>query len=403
MKSEFDGYYDSVIVKPWSRNIEPSLYPLGEQINYKRGGVFAYIPQVDIPQMRAFAEGINAFYGVYFHQWPTPQGKWDAWHRKGYKGHTAGHKFMEDKFIRSIAHAAFTTSTSTPRCVKKVAKTCLEYEDPINKAEAESAAQKYMESGFAGKRDVLARMERAFQKMGNGNAKSRDPYDPYNRKLAAAWAAAYLSDHYWQIFEGDPDSVDSGYDKHLGQLVTDYIAVPLIDPVGYNITSFTGQPQFTGGRRKNVGYTERTYFERQRRSSDAGGTAGAREAATLDSSERARVQSALAAQGFDPGPSDGNFGTRTREAIAGWQHENGYRATGGTHARAGRGAPSPTNRGGARPDRSGRSKAGGVESGEKGSRRKEMGQGCPAVVKTPRAVPTPRKERCPDRIRKAIQ
>lgn len=262
---EYSGYYDSVIVQSSSGNIEPSLYVLGEEINYRRDGTFAFIPEVDIPQMRSFADGIKAYYGVYRYRWPTPQGKWRAWHRKGYKGHSAGHKYMEDKFIHSIAYAAFVTYLPEKRCLKKVGNTCLEYEDPVKKAEAEDAAQQYMESDWAGKRDVLARMERAFQKMGNGNVNSTDPYDPYNRKLTAAWVAYYLSGLYWDLFERNPDSVASQDDKHLGQLVTDYIAVPLIDPVGYNIMPFKGQHELGGGgRRENVGYTERTYFERQR-------------------------------------------------------------------------------------------------------------------------------------------
>ena len=264
-KSEYDGYNDSVIVQYSSRNIEPSLYLLGEEINYRRDGIFAYIPKVDILHMRSFAEGLNSFYGVYGYRWPTPQGKWRAWHRKGYKGRAAGRKFMEDKFIRSISYAAFVTKRATKRCLKKVGSTCLEYEDPIKKAEAEAAAQQYMDSGWAGKRDVLARIEEAFQEMGNGNIKSTDPYDPYNRKLTAAWAAHFLIALYWKRFESNPNSLDTRDDKHLGHLVTDYIAIPLIDPVGYNILAFKGQPLLHGsGRQKVVTYQERTYFERQR-------------------------------------------------------------------------------------------------------------------------------------------
>ena len=52
------------------------------------------------------------------------------------------------------------------------------------------------------------------------------------------------------------------------------------------------------------------------------------EAATLNPSERQRVQAALAAEGFDPGPADGKFGPRTRRAIAAWQQANGHVATG---------------------------------------------------------------------------
>lgn len=48
----------------------------------------------------------------------------------------------------------------------------------------------------------------------------------------------------------------------------------------------------------------------------------------LDREARRRVQSALAAQGFDPGPPDGKFGPRTRGAIRAWQQANGHAGTG---------------------------------------------------------------------------
>ena len=48
----------------------------------------------------------------------------------------------------------------------------------------------------------------------------------------------------------------------------------------------------------------------------------------LDRDAKRRVQSALAAQGYDPGQPDGAFGPRTRGAIQAWQQANGYAATG---------------------------------------------------------------------------
>ena len=48
----------------------------------------------------------------------------------------------------------------------------------------------------------------------------------------------------------------------------------------------------------------------------------------LDREARRRIQSALAAQGFDPGQPDGKFGPRTRGAIQAWQQANGHAATG---------------------------------------------------------------------------
>ena len=48
----------------------------------------------------------------------------------------------------------------------------------------------------------------------------------------------------------------------------------------------------------------------------------------LDRAAYRRVQAALSAQGFDPGPADGVFGLRTREALRGWQRAHGLQATG---------------------------------------------------------------------------
>ena len=60
----------------------------------------------------------------------------------------------------------------------------------------------------------------------------------------------------------------------------------------------------------------------------ARGGSGERNAAALTREDRRRIQSALAAQGFDPGPADGVFGPRTSRAIKAWQASNGYAATG---------------------------------------------------------------------------
>ena len=60
----------------------------------------------------------------------------------------------------------------------------------------------------------------------------------------------------------------------------------------------------------------------------ARGGSGERNAAALTRGDRRRIQSALAAQGFDPGPADGVFGPRTSRAIKAWQASNGYAATG---------------------------------------------------------------------------
>ena len=62
---------------------------------------------------------------------------------------------------------------------------------------------------------------------------------------------------------------------------------------------------------------------------DTQAQAGAGEAQSgLDRDTRRRIQSALAAAGFDPGQPDGVFGPRTRQAVEGWQGAKGYAVTG---------------------------------------------------------------------------
>ena len=60
----------------------------------------------------------------------------------------------------------------------------------------------------------------------------------------------------------------------------------------------------------------------------ASGSAASTGMVGVDASERRRVQEALATAGFDPGPTDGVFGPKTRRAIQAWQHANGYAMTG---------------------------------------------------------------------------
>ena len=48
----------------------------------------------------------------------------------------------------------------------------------------------------------------------------------------------------------------------------------------------------------------------------------------LDGAARRRVQTALAAEGFNPGPVDGDFGPGTRDAFRAWQRAHGLQATG---------------------------------------------------------------------------
>ena len=176
LESDYGGcFFDSVIVERSSRNIEPSLYLLREQINFNKDRGMRMHPDEGVHQMRAFDEGMWSFYGVYLYRYPTPQGRWQAWHRKGYKGHSAGHRFIEEKFIHSIAYAA--------------------YDD---KATAERKAWEYLEAELDGKKRVILDMKGRFQAMGNGDRNSRNHRDPYNRKLVAHWASFWLEQSYWR-------------------------------------------------------------------------------------------------------------------------------------------------------------------------------------------------------------
>ena len=69
------------------------------------------------------------------------------------------------------------------------------------------------------------------------------------------------------------------------------------------------------------------HFQRELVKCDGGGRESAR-AVSLDAGERRRIQAALAAEGFDPGPADGQYGPKTRRAIQAWQQAKGLAATG---------------------------------------------------------------------------
>lgn len=63
---------------------------------------------------------------------------------------------------------------------------------------------------------------------------------------------------------------------------------------------------------------------------DNGGRAGGGVAA---SGQTRQLQQALARAGYDPGPADGVFGPRTRQAVMDWQRSNNMQATGRPDAR----------------------------------------------------------------------
>ncbi len=56
----------------------------------------------------------------------------------------------------------------------------------------------------------------------------------------------------------------------------------------------------------------------------------------LERTERRQIQIGLASLGFDPGPADGLFGQRTREALGKWQSSQGEERTGHLNAEAAR-------------------------------------------------------------------
>ena len=70
------------------------------------------------------------------------------------------------------------------------------------------------------------------------------------------------------------------------------------------------------------------HFEEQRHKCDAGGSSTPAGSPALDSGRWQQIQSALRADGFDPGPVDGMFGPKTRQAIEAWQSANGHASDG---------------------------------------------------------------------------
>ena len=123
MASEFNGYYDDVIVKPWSYKIEPAFHLFRHQLDFKgyrlgRTGksTFAPPPLDDIPQMHAFAEGIRYFYSAYVYGHGSERTK----------------RATESRFIHSIAYAAYD-----------------------NEATAERKAKEYLNAGLDGKKRVV--------------------------------------------------------------------------------------------------------------------------------------------------------------------------------------------------------------------------------------------------------
>ena len=126
LNGERGGYTDNVRVKPWSKRIEPALYLLREQINYKndpsgRRDVVRLQEVTDVPQMSAFDQGIRYFYIAYVYGTGNEQTK----------------RTTEDKFVHSIAYAAYDDTET-----------------------AEAKAREYLESNLEGKTEVVMGMKK---------------------------------------------------------------------------------------------------------------------------------------------------------------------------------------------------------------------------------------------------
>ncbi len=198
-------YADNVLVEPWAKRTEPALYLLREQINYKyrdpppTGNVVS-LPEVgDVPQMAEFDRGIRQFYISYVYEWGSPY----IPHEKSV-GSEATKRATERHFIQSIAYAAYAEEDT-----------------------ARAKAQEYLASDMAGKTRVVLEMKELFQQMGKGDINSKDPRDPYNRKLVASWSSFWLEQSYY--FEQNRTVSDKN------RLIKRHIETPLREAVGFRI------------------------------------------------------------------------------------------------------------------------------------------------------------------------
>ena len=149
-----------------------------------------------MPQMIHFDRGIKQFYISYVYKWGS------IWipHEKRI-GSEATKRAAERHFVLSIAYAA--------------------YEE---EATAEAKAKEYVDSDLAGKTRLVLDMKKRFQQMGNGERGSKDPRNPYNRKLVAAWSSFLLEQTYYR------EQNQKRGERDL--LIYDHIEMPLreIDP-----------------------------------------------------------------------------------------------------------------------------------------------------------------------------
>ena len=200
-----DGYWDSVLIDDWSKKIEPALYLLREQINYRARNPPPWLgvvelPEVrDVPQMYHFDKGIENFYISYVYVWGSP---WIPQPKS--IGSEQTKRATESHFVHSITYAA--------------------YED---EATAEAKAKEYLAADLTGKTKVVLDMKQRFQQMGKGDRGSKDPRDPYNRQLVASWSSFWLERSYY--FE------QKRTEGTLDFLIYDHIEVPLREYVGFKV------------------------------------------------------------------------------------------------------------------------------------------------------------------------
>ena len=273
MRSEFNGYFDDVIVKPWSRNIEPAFHVMSELMtlksnyshinNSRSNSDLDYTRGSDSIQMREFEKGLHAFFLVRYkakEYYDSHYGPWGLLGSETRYERASDH--VEASLVRSILHAAFVEEIPV-RCTKRVGDNCLEYSAPLDSEMSETEARRYLQSGAPERENILKRAGERLVGMEGGDRESRDPYDPYNRQLVAAWSAYFLKRHYVWLSTSGPKR-GNGIDG-LWPAIVDYLSVPLIDVVGYNIEPFKGQARYWWGHRtqETIEYTERRYFDTQ--------------------------------------------------------------------------------------------------------------------------------------------
>jgi len=204
------GFFDTLVVDPWTKRLEPALYLLREQINYKGRGIAVELPEVrDVPQMLHFDRGIKQFYISYVYKWGS---RWIP-HEKSI-GSEQTKRATESHFVHSIAYAA--------------------YED---EGTAKAKAKEYLTADMEGKTRVVLEMKRQFQNMGNGDINSKDPTDPYNRKLVASWSSFWIQQHMYFDLNGnytDPQ-------RRLSLSINEDIEIPLREAIGF---SMRGPPEY---------------------------------------------------------------------------------------------------------------------------------------------------------------